>query len=95
MRYITDTDVVSAEGVAHGVICMFLGMWKEQVRDYNIEIRPGDVWGQLLHSSSVYDWELSAALADLELTLAQHPVTEHLQVDLSVLPCFIPRGFEP
>ncbi len=83
-----------AEFAATGILGYFLGIWEDRIVDYHVEIRSGDIWGQFIQRLPMADWELMEACSDMELRMAHNPCTHDLQVDLSVLPCFIPRGFE-
>lgn len=84
-----------AEFAAAGLLGYFMGRWEARLADFHVEIRSGDIWGQFIQNQIMADWELMDACSDMELRMAHNPYTHNLQVDLSVLPCFIPRGTEP
>ena len=70
-----------AEFAATGILGYFMGRWEDR-------------WAQFIQSQVRADWELMEACSDMELRMAHNPWTTDLLTDLSVLPCFIPRGYE-
>lgn len=89
MRYITID--FAPEAIAHGCLSMFIGLWSERISDYDVRIDSSKVWGQIIQSQKGMDHQLIEAAAELELILAEHPETKDLDVDISVLPFFIPK----
>lgn len=84
-----------AEFAAVGLLGYFMGRWEDRLADFHVEIRSGDIWGQFIQASIQADWGLQDACYALEMDMAENPWTANLKTDLSVLPCFIPRGSEP